>query len=1180
MLFASQVLTLSETPAQSANTQTFRNGTAHDQFLASVRALAEYRFLQLHGYQILGNWIVPPPLDDGGSVGFQSLLPALDTPSPRRDVFKLSVNLAANGELFITPERKPDISLRPVNPAQPPSEGTLIFLSPSGQVAEFIALLPSTPQTSSLLQKVRTTTSLEAKFPLMRIRLPSAVETLWPANLSFQRSKPKSLSSLEDTDYFNLKDGVSSAVKLISDALTYKPPPAPSPAIPPSVAAHVTPSGAYHTPPDGITRTSKAVPTAAQTPTINQNPAEDWAAPSRDDEIWRPVGDTRADDEDFNFGNMEDSFELRDEDFNFFDDEPSEEFDAVETMVSDVQPTEEQVIVVADEKPQSMEDVKQEKSPTPAPVVLEAQFVLSPPDSPLRILPSPPPTRRGTFPKIWDHVRLSGNLEKVQDKYRRGGKYWCDDLEEDAVTDDSMSSSSSDDEGYDWVSLNPRKRKRDDDDEMLKHRLNGPGIGGPQSLDSDIITAMIRAIDENLLLLQSPRDDLTKPISKPEEKQIDYANGLDTQGFDALVEIVANQVTWDGLKLSESCVNEPESMAIDDFTSVVMSIWGEEAPNNPGLHDLTEVTDTIPSFEEEGSPQIKTPRMKATKSPHNQNNGFSLVTTIEQTQSIYPIPSPSFLVNRIVNRNPPAPNHIQRLSVSPPALRFWEKFSFSPYAGEKDVRCYVVHPDCEGMSSAVDVFLSEIQTVWETSGMGKFERGKVNADGKDGMISINVPAGADEEVCLTSYQDTLVNFGTFSSSMGLISGRGLSTLPNTWLTNILILMVNPFSNGSAIIPLCRAFLSFKSAFFEGVDNPALIPSSNVALQIVPVSMVARKESVLMRGLEFHSFLRCLYDRCEVMENTVVTNAKPTVISLTESCSLQTRALEFLTSPATLIASIPPTSLTFSDSFPVRHCSLLKDNSTLHLSYSLSSDNRWVTAVWSDDWGHVSLQESYCLARLSSNAAAKSQIQSFESVCAQIWRRTLDIAKQARIDWKVIIVRVGGMSKNEIGIWNALKEGNPPEPPGQIQLLLACIDLNPPLAVSIINSAAVVASPLNTISTPFPSSTAIFSQSSPAAVGNAYGTPVATPLAQANESPDPSGGIMSTPGGTVNPENTQEFDPEARWIDTGDEIWAIVLNHRVPACRDADPEKEIRFGLASGFLWPAKSQIPLNLTQVT
>lgn len=90
-------------------------------------------------------------------------------------------------------------------------------------------------------------------------------------------------------------------------------------------------------------------------------------------------------------------------------------------------------------------------------------------------------------------------------------------------------------------------------------------------------------------------------------------------------------------------------------------------------------------------------------------------------------------------------------------------------------------------------------------------------------------------------------------------------------------MINPFTNGSAVIPLCRAFLSFKTAYFKGVDNPALIPASNVALQIVPVGMVARKEGVLMRGLEFQAFLRGLYDRCEVMENTAATNTKPAVL---------------------------------------------------------------------------------------------------------------------------------------------------------------------------------------------------------------------------------------------------------------------------------------------------------------
>ena len=134
---------MNEAPPQAATTQTFRNGPAHEHFLSAVRALAEFRFLQLPGYQILGNWLVPPSTDDLGNDGFRSLLPALYTPSPRRNNFKLSVNLAANGELYITPEQDTSIALEPVNTAQPPMDGTPIFLSPSGQRVEFLSLLPS-----------------------------------------------------------------------------------------------------------------------------------------------------------------------------------------------------------------------------------------------------------------------------------------------------------------------------------------------------------------------------------------------------------------------------------------------------------------------------------------------------------------------------------------------------------------------------------------------------------------------------------------------------------------------------------------------------------------------------------------------------------------------------------------------------------------------------------------------------------------------------------------------------------------------------------------------------------------------------------------------------------------------------------------------------------------------------
>lgn len=694
--------------------------------------------------------MVTPPEVDTGSEEFRALLPALRSPKSGRDLFKLNINLAANGDLYISPERNAHISVQELDLSQLPAEGTTIFLSPSGKQAEFLSVLPSISQTSPMLQKIRASISLKATFPFARIRLAGGPETLWPLNLCFQRY-PSYDSAINGLDYFTFKDGMSSATKLVSDALTYKPPPAPSPAIPPAVAAHVTPSGVYHTPPDGATRTKQ---TTAQepTPAITQTTQDEWSAPVQDG-YWPPVNESR-DDDDFGFGGMDDGFELGDEDFKFFDDGPTGDFETEELNMAEVTVPQEQVPSTVEEIAQPMEDVKLEKPPSP-PATLEEAQVLSPPYSPLRILPSPPPTRRGTIPRIWDHVRLSGDLDKIRDKYSRGGKYWCEDLEENALTDDTMSTSGSDDEDRDRMTPNPRKRKRDDEDEDLGHKL-GNGYPGTQSLDSDLIFSMLRIAEEQLLMANSAQDDLFAQSGKTDRKS-DYASEMDLKTFMSLVDIVANQVSWDALEISEPARKQQE-LPLSDLKSVISNIWGDDAPSNPCLKEWTEANDQLPTSEEEDSPQMKTPKMRARKSSISQNNSYSLVNNIEQTQSLYPINSPSFLVHRIISRNPPAPNHMQRLSVLPPALRFWEKFAFTPVSGEKHVRCYVVHLESEGMSTAVDSFLSELQVAWEGCGMGKFERGKVK-DGRDGMLAVNIPYTLEEESCTAAYHEALVNLG-------------------------------------------------------------------------------------------------------------------------------------------------------------------------------------------------------------------------------------------------------------------------------------------------------------------------------------------------------------------------------------------------------------------------------------
>jgi MID domain of medPIWI len=814
--------------------------------LSAIRALTEFYFLQLPGYSILGGWLVIPEEADVGNDDFRSLIPTLPIEPNRRDLFRMSVTLAANGDLYISPERNAAVSVRPVNTSKPPAEGTSILLSPSGKQVAFLSVLPSTSQTLPILQKLRSTLSLEVKPPFVRIRLPSGVETLWPGELCFQQYISSDSYDITKVDYFTFTDGLSSAVKLVSDALTYKPAPAPSPAIPPPVAAHVTPSGVYHTPPDGIVRAKG--PQVDANATAAQPIQEEWAG-NQEEGYWPALQESRGDADVFDFADIDDGFDVREEDFNFFDDEPSEDFQNEEPLVAEVPiPTETQVEGMG----QPMEDVKEEL-PSP-PRTVEEPVVLSPPYSPLRILPSPPPTRRGTMPRVWDHVHLSGDIDN--NKYGRGGKYWCEELDETAKSDETLSSSSSD---YEDFEPNPRKRKREDDDGDIE-RKNGVNHWN-QGLDSE---EMIRAIEENSLMTSEPLQNFNG--NQKTTKRLD-ANELDPSTLHALVDCLANQVSWNPLNPCVT-IESHQELPMTDLKSVISNIWGTDAIANITLKEWTETTDTIPLSDEDDSQQpTKTPRMKALKSPHVQNTTFSLTSNLEQTPSLYPIPSPFFLIHRIINRNSSEPNHVQRLAVLPPALRFWEKLSFSPVSGEKHVRCYVVHPDSEGMSSAVDVFLSELQTAWSGAGMGKFERGKVGKDGTPGMVTVSLPANADEGTCITGYQDALLSLGMFLRDETDLA-RGISSASDKWLENVLIIMVNPFCNQSIIIPFCRAFLNFKSTYHQVADNPALVPDSNLALQILPASLLATKEGIITQGLQFQLLVRTLYDRCTVSATSI------------------------------------------------------------------------------------------------------------------------------------------------------------------------------------------------------------------------------------------------------------------------------------------------------------------------
>ncbi len=87
------------------------------------------------------------------------------------------------------------------------------------------------------------------------------------------------------------------------------------------------------------------------------------------------------------------------------------------------------------------------------------------------------------------------------------------------------------------------------------------------------------------------------------------------------------------------------------------------------------------------------------------------------------------------------------LSVSPYALRYWDKLLLEPYSKQQDVAYIVVSPDNDHIITAVQAFFKEMSTVYELCRLGK--HCPISKDLRDGIMRIKKKAAttlADEPV--------------------------------------------------------------------------------------------------------------------------------------------------------------------------------------------------------------------------------------------------------------------------------------------------------------------------------------------------------------------------------------------------------------------------------------------------
>lgn len=449
--------------------------------------------------------------------------------------------------------------------------------------------------------------------------------------------------------------------------------------------------------------------------------------------------------------------------------------------------------------------------------------------------------------------------------------------------------------------------------------------------------------------------------------------------------------------------------------------------------------------------------------------------------------------------------HIHRaesaLEILPPALQFWETFGFAPCSGAKNVIAFCLYPSSGSLEEAADAFLERISGAYESGRYGAHVRAKLDDIVENGGWGI-------KERGIKGVVDAMEEFGSVLANVG---DEGC---------NIVIYVVNPFEHPSSLVDVCVGFARMKKVYEMALGG---LKGNNLVLQVIPVGFIANKIGLAAAGPSLWARLAA-----EVYNRSVLSDG---VDSLEEVCwalfsdGKRNYANHIIQaqktfSPSIYLARPPPKSIEFkltTEPSPA----LFYENSVLHVAYSQSLDERWVSVGWTDNCGEVQSTEIYCLGRKNTTI-----LRPFDEVCRDIWNKTLEIIAYRRVHWRLMVVKVGQeLLSDEIDIWTQLCSTSI----HSLAIFSADVDspvylapnLHPLFPSSFSHQTSVYTTPPVTTPTPGPSIV------SPDQFGNAANTPTADPL--------------------------PELDPDSNLVDFTDETWGVICAHRKRIPTPANPD---------------------------
>ncbi|KAJ2926208.1 hypothetical protein H1R20_g10879, partial [Candolleomyces eurysporus] len=315
------------------------------------------------------------------------------------------------------------------------------------------------------------------------------------------------------------------------------------------------------------------------------------------------------------------------------------------------------------------------------------------------------------------------------------------------------------------------------------------------------------------------------------------------------------------------------------------------------------------------------------------------------------------------------------IQLLPPALRFWEKAGLGPKGGRKDLEVYAIYEDIDDQKrSTVDTWLTAAASAYQANHMGQFIRGSTNP-----ANNALLPVRFDP-----TFRKTLVSF--------------VSNIVNAPLPIVILLFV-PVTVMTMASPVLRQILYSLKKALSGLKE------SQIIFHLVPDSHLFDIEHSPKGYPLLDELCSALYNRVPV---SVERNLSRRMLGTSTGTTM------LFQEPSFSLARPQRTKVTYVRS---THSSLdVVDRFTLlHVGYQVSPCKKWVFASCIDQRG-----EMYDLGLWLMHLEDENEDESDEgyeaSVIGKVWTFTLEFARKANVEWRIVIAKLGLMSPTETQAW--------------------------------------------------------------------------------------------------------------------------------------------------------------------